>query len=83
MSKQSMLTTIDNPFDPFDQFDQWFVFDVTNHHHCCELLGQIAQTSNDLSESFNTMEIDRAIDAIVKEDVLNIYKKVTKEVEDD
>ena len=82
MAKQSMLTTIDNPFDPFDQFDDWYVFDVVNGHHCCELVGEFAQTSNELSDFDNTMAIDRAIDAIIKEDVLNIYKKVTKEVAD-
>lgn len=82
MAKQSMLTTIDNPFDPFEQFEDWYSFDVHNHHRCCELVGQFAQTSNELSDFDNTKAIDVAIDAIIKEDVLNIYKKVTKDVDD-
>ena len=38
MSKQIMITTIDNPFDPFEQFTSWFMFDVEKGYNCCSRL---------------------------------------------
>ena len=69
MSKQSMLTTVDNPFDPFEQFSSW--------------LARIANVSESMSETEFNNEIDSAIDKLIKVDFLDIYKKVTKEVPDD
>ena len=53
MSKQVMLTTIDNPFDPFEQFDSWFLFDVEKGYNSCDYLGRIAKTSEQLSDDEN------------------------------
>ncbi len=73
-----MLTTIDNPFDPFEDFNEWFLFDVEKGYNSSELLGRIAKTSDALSEQENEEEIERAIDDIIKYDLLDIYKKVKK-----
>lgn len=78
--KQSMLTTIDNPFDPFTQFDQWYSYDVEKGYHSCSYLARIARTSVELSDEINNNTIDEAIDEIVELNVLGIYKKVTKDV---
>ncbi len=75
---ESMLTTFDNPFDPFDQFTSWFLFDIEQGYNTCGRLARIAKTSDELSEKENNIEIERAIDEIIKYDFLNIYKKVTK-----
>lgn len=72
-----MLTTNDNPFDPFSQFDSWLMFDVDNGYNSCGLLDRIAQTSDSLTEGENDAEIERAIDEIIKYDLLNVYKKVS------
>ena len=69
------LTTIDNPFDPFEQFDAWFLFDEEKGYHSCAYLGRIANTSSQLSDEENDLEIERAIDEIIKYDILNIYIK--------
>ena len=79
MSRQCMLSTIDNPFNPFDNFDEWFAYDVFFGYHCCELVGQFAQISSDLSQNANHREIESAIDAVIREDPLNIYTKIVKE----
>ncbi len=76
------LTTIDNPFDPFEQFDQWLSFDIEKGYNCCSRLARIAKTSDDMSETEELQEIERAIDEIIKYDFLDIYKKVTKEVDE-
>ena len=83
MSKQSMLTTIDNPFDPFEQFSSWFLFDVEKGYNSCGKLARIANVSESMSETEFNNEIDSAIDKLIKVDFLDIYKKVTKEVQDD
>ena len=83
MSKQSMLTTVDNPFDPFEQFTSWFLFDVEKGYNSCGKLARIANVSESMSETEFNNEIDLAIDKLIKVDFLDIYKKVTKEVPDD
>ena len=83
MSKAFALTTFDNPFDPFDQFDSWFMFDVEKGYNSCGYLARIANTSESFSDEENNAEIERAIDEILLYDFLNIYKKVTKEIDDE
>jgi len=75
--RRCMLTTFDNPYDPFEQFTSWFLFDVEKGYNTCSYLGRIARTSDQLSEEENELEIERAIDEIIKYDFRNIYKKVT------
>ena len=75
--QRCMLTTFDNPYDPFEQFTSWFLFDVEKGYNTCSYLGRIARTSDQLSEEENELEIERAIDEIIKYDFRNIYKKVT------
>lgn len=79
MAKDVMLTTIDNPFDPFKEFDEWFRFDTDKGYHTCSYLGRIAKTSPELSEKDTQLEIENAIDDIVRLNVTGLYKKVTKE----
>lgn len=73
-----MLTTIDNPFDPFNQFDSWIQFDLDKGYNSCAYLDRIARTSDQLSDSENEDEIERAIDEIIKYDFMNIYLKVAE-----
>ncbi len=79
MSSRCMLTTFDNPFNPFTQFDSWFLFDVEKGYSSCSYLGRVARTSDQLSEEENDIEVERAIDEIIKYDFMNIYKKVKEQ----
>lgn len=79
MSKQIALTTFDNPYDPFNDFTKWMLFDEEKGYHTCSYLGRIAKTSDQLSDEENNVEIERAIDEIIKYDFMNIYKKVVKQ----
>ena len=74
-----MLTTIDNPFDPFEEFTSWFLFDVEKGYNTCSRLARIANISDELSEKEVDEEIERAIDEIIRYDLMNIYKKVKRE----
>ena len=77
---QSMLTTIDNPYDPFTHFDEWFSFDANKGYHSCSYLDRITVSSPALSDADEEVAIEAAIDEIVKENVLGIYLKVSKEI---
>lgn len=81
MANRCALTTVDNPYDPFEQFISWFLFDEEKGYHSCAYLGRIARTSSQLTDDENDLEVERAIDEIIKYDFMNIYKKVVKEAE--
>ena len=70
------ITTFDNPYDPFTQFDKWFMYDELKDYKTCSYLARIAFTSDQLSDDENDLEIERAIDEIIKYDFMNIYRKV-------
>ena len=83
MSKEVMLTTIDNPFDPFEQVTSWFMFDVEKGYNTCSKLMRIAQVNDDMSEVEKNNAIDSEIDTLIKYDFLDIFKKVERTVEDE
>lgn len=76
------LTTTDNPYNPIDQFDQWLTFDMEKNYNTCAYLDRIANTSSQLTDSENFEETKRAMQQIVRYDPLNLYKIVSKEIED-
>lgn len=81
MAKLIALTTIDNPYDPFDDFDKWFMFDNDHGYNSCSYLARIARTSDALTSKENDIELESAIDEIIRLDPMNVYKKVTREDE--
>lgn len=83
MSNRVALTTVDNPFDPFEQFNDWFEFDIEKGYYTCSRLARLTNLSDDLSDAESNKEVERAIDELIKYDVLDIYKKVTKETSED
>lgn len=77
-----MLTTFDNPYDPFTQFEQWFHYDMEKGYNSCEYLARISRTSEEFTENENNLQIEKAIDEIIQFDPFNIYKKVSRIIED-
>ena len=73
-----MLTTVDNPYDPFNQWDEWFAWDMHAGYHTPGLLARVTRTSDDLSEADQARAIQDAIDEIVRENVLGVFRKVLK-----
>lgn len=78
METETMLTTFDNPFDPFDEFVPWFLFDIEKGYYTCSRLARIARYSEEFSTIEEKLETERAIDEIIDNDFLCIYKKVTR-----
>lgn len=78
---ESMLTTVDNPYDPFTEFKPWFTFDVASGYHSLSLLARVAMTSNDLSELDQIIANEYAIDEILRENISGMHRKVSREIE--
>ena len=79
-AKQFMLTTIDNPFDPFEDFTSWLLFDNEHDYHCSEKVMRIANLTDEMTDFEENLEIERAIDVIIENDFMNIYKKLSKDL---
>lgn len=78
---EHMLTTVDNPYDPFTRWDEWYELDEARGYCTSGLLARIAITSDELSETDQDMAVEDAIDAIVSENVLGLYRKVSRSKE--
>lgn len=78
---ESMLTTTDNPYSPFDEFDEWRAFDERMGYYTLPFLARVTVTSNDLSEADELLANEDAIDEIISENVLGIYKRVTRQMQ--
>ena len=74
-----LLTTKDNPYDPFDQFDLWFMYDIEMGYNSCGRLARVARISENMSQQEEEAEVMRAIDSIIANDFLNIYKRFYKQ----
>lgn len=80
MATESMLTTFDNPHNPFDDFDSWYSWDTRHGYHTSAFLARITVNSLELSEPDQSVALEQAIDEIVRENVLGVYTKVTREI---
>lgn len=78
--KQYALTTVDNPFNPFEDFNSWLEFDLEKGYNSSSLLMRIANVTDDMSDTEENKEIERAIDEIIEHDVRDVYKKVSKDL---
>ena len=78
MSRDVMLTTVDNPFDPFEDFDLWLSYDIEKGYDTCGLVARLTQTSSEFSEDRQMADIESAIDEFLAVDPIQHYKKVVK-----
>lgn len=77
---RSRLTTVDNPHDPFDEYLAWFAFDLSSGYNTPSFLARILTDSDQLSDADQELANELAIDEIVRENTLGVYRKVTKEI---
>lgn len=73
-----MLTTVDNPYDPYTEFSEWLSFDTRMGYHTSSYLARIVRSSDELSETDQSLAIQQAIDDIVRENILGLYRKVSR-----
>ena len=77
---ETMLTTIDNPFNPFEQFVDWYMYDCQKGYNTYSRIARLMPTDD---ESLSSIEKDRIedniIDRMIQHDPLGIYTKVDEE----
>ena len=77
---ETMLTTIDNPFNPFEQFVDWYMYDCQKGYNTYSRIARLMPSDD---ESLSSIEKDRIedniIDRIIQHDPLGIYTKVDEE----
>lgn len=78
---ESMLSTVDNPFNPFTEYEEWRVFDEAHGYYTSQFLARIVKSSDELSDTDQSVAIETAITEIVEENVLGLYIKVTAPTE--
>ncbi len=78
------ITTTDNPFNPLKQFEEWNAFDESKGYYSCSFLARLCRDSDSLTDEENNEELERAIDEMVKYDLIAAetnnqvhYQKVT------
>ena len=70
-----MLTTSDNPFNPYTQWDEWYAYDTGAGYHTSAYLARVVRSSDELSESDQSLAIKEAIDDILEYNVTGNYIK--------
>lgn len=75
---QSMITTIDNPFNYFTQYDEWLAYDEQKGHHTLEFFDRILKSSNELSQADEAVAIEAAIKEILFFNINGLYRRVTE-----
>lgn len=66
MMDDSMITTVDNPYDPHTQFDEWNAWDQSAGYNTLSYLGRVVRTSDELSETDQNQAYDDAVDEIIR-----------------
>lgn len=77
--KESMLTTLDNPFNPFTQYEEWNAFDIEKGYDTSAYLARIVYASDELSEQDESLAISEAISEILELNITGNYVAVTKD----
>lgn len=78
VTNEYMLTTIDNPYNPFEQFTLWYLFDKEKGYNTCERLARLANITSDMSQKEIDEETNRAMDKLIEIDFLNIFKRISR-----
>ena len=78
MDEEYMLTTIDNPYNPFTQYAEWYGWDLHAGYHTPGALARQVVLSDELSDVDQAKAIADAIDEMVQENYLGVYRKVSR-----
>lgn len=72
------LTTKDNPFSPFKEFDDWLLYDIQHNYGTLNYFARVCRIADNMTDEEITIENERAVDQIIKNDIFDMYKKVVE-----
>lgn len=73
--KHYTLTTVDNPYSPFDEFEEWYKYDCLHQYGTTEVLSRLCITSPQFTDEENAEAIEEAVDIVLDNNFLGIYKR--------
>ncbi len=79
--RETMLSTVDNPYNPFSDFDKWFQYDVVHNYNCLGIMAANTYSSNEYGEGRILEDIEQGIDDFLKNDILGLYIKVVHDTD--
>jgi hypothetical protein len=79
MTKECMVTTIDNPYNPFEDFTNWFLFDTEKGYNTSSKLARLSSYTEDMTDLERAEEMERAIDCLLKVDFRGVYVKIIED----
>ena len=77
------LTTKDNPYSPFNEFRDWLNFDVQHNYGTLSYFARVCRVNGQMTDEEISIENERAVDQIIKNDNFDMYKKVVEVDEED
>ena len=72
----SVITTLDNPWNPFLFFDEWLAWDNKHHYETCRWLDHYMFSSNQLSDQQIDADIDEAQNKLLARNPYGLHVKV-------
>ena len=76
MDIRPYITTIDNPYNPCTEYDAWYQFDTINGYYSDSRVARLYDYKFDDLEIEKELDYEKAIDELIKIDILDIYKKI-------
>lgn len=71
--QEHMLSTSDNPWNPWTHFTEWNAFDMRAGHHSLSYLARVTTTSNELSQADQDLDVELAIEEILRFNINGLY----------
>ena len=78
-TKETWVTTLDNPFDPFKEPENWKRFDEDNGYHTTSLICRFLRDSDEFDEEKYRQCLEEAVDEVVRFNFTGNYRKVVNE----
>ena len=75
---ETMLTTVDNPYNPFDNFDEWFNWDFIAGYNTSSRLARVCANSFELSPKEQEEAWNEAAFEILDNDPTGMFALITK-----
>lgn len=75
-TKETWVTTLDNPFDPFKEPENWKRFDEDNGYHTTSLIARFINFADDYDDETFNQCLEDAVDDLVRFNFYGNYRKV-------